>query len=49
MSDTLASRLQGAKSGLVDRLLYGRGVDRELRRRADALIARHGWGQSSGH
>ena len=26
---------------------WGRGIDRALRRRADALIARHGWGQSA--
>jgi cell division protein FtsI (penicillin-binding protein 3) len=39
MSDTLASRLQGAKSGLVDRLLYGRGVDREAKGRARLGLA----------
>jgi cell division protein FtsI (penicillin-binding protein 3) len=39
MSDTLASRLQGAKTGLVDRLLYGRGVDREAKGRARLGLA----------
>ena len=39
MSGTLASRLSGAKIGLVGRLLYGRDVDREAKGRARLGLA----------